>query len=237
MAANILHSSRSSQWFTPRELLDRERDALGGGFDFDPASCAPAQLLVEARRWHDGGEHGDALRLRWRCARMHLNPPYSRHDGGPAGRWVERALFAFLGTREPGASWVASDPGDVVSACLVLNATPERRWFRWLWPVASIAFLHERVAYVETAQQALARWVESERAKKRRASAAARSARLDQLMTAGARAGLPEGLTPGPQPTHPTIVAYLGSDPHRFAKAFRSAATIIPAGAALSEAA
>lgn len=219
MAEHVLHSSLSSQWFTPPKVLDREREALGGEFDLDPASCAEAQQLVRAERWHAV----DGLRVPWRARRLHLNGPYSRKDGGPISRWVERALLVHLDQL----------PGEYVrSGCLVVNATPGPRWFRWLWQVATIAMLDERVEYIEPVEQAVGRWREQRRKALKKTSAKLLASERDQLLERGARGGLPVGLTPGPSPTHWSAVAYVGDDPARFARAFRTVATIIPAGSA-----
>lgn len=223
MASSALHSSRSSQWFTPPELLEREREALGGDFDFDPASCAQAQRLVRADVWHDGYANGDGLREPWRARRMHLNGPYSRKDGGPITRWIERALLVHLGEL---------DEQFLERGTMVVNATPGPRWSRWLFQVATIAYLDDRVPFIETVDQALARWVEARAEKKLKTSAAARAERAEQLLERGTRARLPQGLVIGPAPTHWTAIAYVGDEPERFARAFSSVATIIPAGSA-----
>ena len=226
MASSALHSSRSSQWFTAPWLLDAEREILGGEFDFDPASCELAQRLVRAERWHDGGARGNGLRVTWRARRMHLNAPYSRVDGGPIGAWVERALLSHVR---------AIAGADVRSGCLVVNSTPGPRWFRNLWDFATIAFLHERVAYIEAVPQALHRWIDGEKKRGRRPTHQTINDHAQRLLERGARARLPDGLTPGPAPTHWSAIAYLGSRPERVSKVLGRLATIIPAGAARVE--
>ena len=76
-------SAESNEWYTPSDVLDVAREALGGEFDLDPASCDVAQRRVRSERWFTTND--DGLDMPWVADRLWLNPPYSR--GGP---WVEK---------------------------------------------------------------------------------------------------------------------------------------------------
>ena len=117
----------------------------------------------------------------------------------------------------------------------MVNSTPGPRWFRNLWDFATIAFLHERVAYIEAVPQALHRWIDGEKKRGRRPTHQTINDHAQRLLERGARARLPDGLTPGPAPTHWSAIAYLGSRPERVSKVLGRLATIIPAGAARVE--
>ncbi len=72
--ANARHSSASNEHYTPPAIVEAARAAMGG-IDLDPASCALANEVVQARTyWSDG-----ALSLPWCYAhhaqRTFLNPP------------------------------------------------------------------------------------------------------------------------------------------------------------------
>ncbi len=79
--ANARHSSASNEHFTPPLIVGAGRGTMGG-IDLDPASCALANEVVQARGYHDM----QALALPWRGpgatvmdpygpARVFLNPP------------------------------------------------------------------------------------------------------------------------------------------------------------------
>lgn len=66
------HSSRSNEHFTPPEVCELAREALGGTIDLDPASCAQANTIVRARRFYAREDNG--LSLPW-AGTVFLNPP------------------------------------------------------------------------------------------------------------------------------------------------------------------
>jgi len=81
---NIQHSSRSDQWFTPQDIVERARAVLGG-IDLDPASCALANRTVRAADYITVEQ--DGLTLPWH-GRVFLNPP-----GGKTGNKSNTALW------------------------------------------------------------------------------------------------------------------------------------------------
>lgn len=83
LAINVQHSAESAAWYTPGDIVERARAAIGGHFDFDPASDDLANTVVKARQYateHDGlGGFGHS----WRGC-IWLNPPT------PPREWWER---------------------------------------------------------------------------------------------------------------------------------------------------
>lgn len=79
---NPRHLSKSNEWYTPPEVVDRARDALDGIY-LDPASCEFAQLTVRAIKWYSKEENG--LSRPWSGA-VFLNPPGGRKPG--AATWL-----------------------------------------------------------------------------------------------------------------------------------------------------
>jgi hypothetical protein len=69
----------STEWYTPPELFE----ALGIGFDLDPAAPPGGVPWVPARRHFSRSD--DGLSQPWQ-GRVWLNPPYGRD----IGRWLER---------------------------------------------------------------------------------------------------------------------------------------------------
>lgn len=63
----------SDEWYTPATVIQPARAVLGT-IDLDPASCATAQVVVQARHYFTKAE--DGLKQTW-CGNVFLNPPYS----------------------------------------------------------------------------------------------------------------------------------------------------------------
>ena len=122
---NVLHSSATNEWYTPRWLTEMARDAMGK-IDLDPASCPEANLRIEATYIHC--EEDDGLSTNW-FGNVWLNPPFGRKTG----LWVDKLCREYR-------------HGDVEQACLLVNAVPDRLWFRGLWG-QPICFLYKRVRF------------------------------------------------------------------------------------------
>lgn len=109
----------SDDWYSPPQIVDPARFVLGG-IDFDPASCAVAQMAVRAERWC--GLPLDGLAQPW-AGRTWLNPPYSN----PAA-WVERLITEHQAGTVPAAmllvplagspAWASAAWAARTSACL-----------------------------------------------------------------------------------------------------------------------
>lgn len=128
-ARQVLHSSNSSDWFTPPYILNKAGAVLGG-IDLDPASNPVANQLVQATEIFTEAE--DGLSRTW-LNNWFCNPPY-----GPriTDKWVSHA--------------VAQAPHS--SGILLLNATTDRKWFQQLWQFP-ICFLYRRIRFYETYEQ------------------------------------------------------------------------------------
>lgn len=89
------HSVDSSEWYTPRDIVEAAREFLGG-IDTDPASCEAAQSIVAARTWYDAER--DGLAHLW-TGRVFLNPPSPprpwalRLGASIRAGFVDRAVF------------------------------------------------------------------------------------------------------------------------------------------------
>lgn len=133
-----MHSSKSVEWYTPREIMDAVH-AVMGSIELDPASCAEANAIVRAQRYYT--REDDGLRQSWASRTLWSNPPYGRGDRNRSnqGIWSAKLLDAYR-------------CGDVGEACLLVNAVPDRSWFKPLWSHA-ICFLDERLDFVGGEEQ------------------------------------------------------------------------------------
>ncbi len=161
------------------------RASLGGRIKLDPASSAAANAVVQADAYFDRTRNGlvRAWADGWFC-----NPPYSS-DGG-AATWVAKMHAEALWGRH---------------GIALLNATPDRNWFRLLWRYA-LCFLDSRVQYLEAPEQRYARVLQ--KLSQRLPLNDAESRAQTQL------AKLPRvhGLVRGPQPTHGNVLVCFGPD-------------------------
>lgn len=71
------HSSETVEHFTPPDIVEAARAALGG-IDLDPASCAEANRTVKAHRFFARKENG--FRREWHAKTVFLNPPGGLSD-------------------------------------------------------------------------------------------------------------------------------------------------------------
>ena len=100
----------SNEWYTPAGVLACARQAMGGDFDLDPASCEEANKLVKADRFLTFED--DGLTQSWASRRLWLNPPYSRTD---LPQWVDKLVMAY-------------EAEVVEQACLLLHAATDT-WY------------------------------------------------------------------------------------------------------------
>lgn len=117
-AAVAYHASESDEWFTPTEIIEAARRALGR-IDLDPASCPAANSRVMAKHFWSQRQSGLDPLHEWQGT-VWLNPPY----GGLAQAFVER-LFSEL------------DAKSVSAAIVLLNVNAMTS--RWFQPVTARA--------------------------------------------------------------------------------------------------
>lgn len=83
---NIQHSSRTDEWYTPRDIIECVYNVLGL-IHLDPASCDVANTSVQAIRYI--GEEENGLTSQWgNPDSVFLNPP-----GGKIGNRSRAQLF------------------------------------------------------------------------------------------------------------------------------------------------
>lgn len=112
-----LHSSKSNEWFTPIDKLEKVIEVLGQ-IDLDPASCPEAQVRVQAKRYFTRQENG--LLRPWH-GKVFLNPPYGKTENrSNQGIWLQKLIDEY-------------NKGNVTEAILLTNAQTSEKWFQPLW--------------------------------------------------------------------------------------------------------
>lgn len=179
-AREALHSSMSVEWYTTPDIVERARRLLGRIW-LDPASNALANEIVGADRFYT--ENDDGLAQPW-DAPWFANIPYG---DGKTKEWISKAT----GSEYPGV--------------LLVNAVPDRSWFRPLWRYP-ICFPDRRIQFLESVGQRVDR-IARQLAKKHGGDFEDYLGKVPDYKGETYAAGK---LVVGPQPTHGNAIVMIG---------------------------
>lgn len=130
----LLHSSKSNEWYTPIGIIDPIREVLGR-IDLDPASCDEANEIIRAERYYTIKD--DGLSQPW-YGKVFMNPPYGYFNGlrgvSNAGAWTQHLIDLH-------------EKGDVEEAIVLVNANVGDTW--WMNIIKTYPFLlvNRRIRY------------------------------------------------------------------------------------------
>lgn len=104
---NIQLSSESNEHYTPAEIVEAARQALGG-IDLDPASCEFANKTVRASRFYSIRSGVSGINAPW-TGKVFLNPPggslrVARDDNAEVAK-VKTAIGHRWGTKSMAVAW------------------------------------------------------------------------------------------------------------------------------------
>jgi hypothetical protein len=185
MSASVKHSIASVEWYTPPDVVELCRAALGGFIELDPASCDAAQTIVQARRYCTIEKPCED----WDAATIFCNPP------NPPMPWWAHCEHArtIYGSR-------------VAFVCYSLEQLSQIA--RLGYPRGAVVCIPpKRLRYYATARDLAAKARSAAfRASdtKRNAALVARVERLEALP--------PDSLHPGDAPPHASAIVLLGGD-------------------------
>jgi hypothetical protein len=118
-------SSKSSEWTSPAEVVERATTVLGG-VDLDPcAEMAEVHNVPATTRYT---VQDDGLQHRW-TGRVYMNPPYGRE----IGEWVGKLVDSYVS-------------GEVPEAVALVPARVDTDWFRLLRDCA-VCFVDGRLHF------------------------------------------------------------------------------------------
>lgn len=148
----INQTSGTTDWYTPREIIEAARAAMGG-IDLDPASSAIANQVVQAARIYTKADN--ALRYDWRARSVWMNHPFSRGEQ-PCNRHCKKKVCKQRGyhiaEELPGNEmWINKlihhyQTGDIEQACCITFASTSETWFAPL-TIFPICLLRPRTNY------------------------------------------------------------------------------------------
>lgn len=117
------------EWYTPAEYVEMARLVLGG-IDLDPASCAAANKVVQAKAYYSQERDQDGLALPWQ-GRVFCNPPYKMPD---VASFAEKMRVAYAAK-------------DIEGILLVNNCTDSDWWQLSAKASPSLCFTDGRVPF------------------------------------------------------------------------------------------
>ncbi len=205
---DAVHSVASSEWYSPPEILDAGREAVGGEFDLDPASSEAANKLVRAKTFYTLQTQIEAGRP-W-SGRMWINPP------SPPRPWWDALVDAWKGLDDTNAH----DPLAGIFPGYSIEVMQQSQG--WRAPMMRFPFCvpKTRVRFWCTAADAadlLAKGLEKRLERSGAGATRAEFKRLEQL-----HAMDPRELVKGDAPTHASVIVGVGVDRELFSQAFRS---------------
>lgn len=149
----INQSSGDVEIYTPKNIVDAARAAMGSRIDLDPASSAVANRTVQAARFLTRQDNG--LAQSWACDTLWLNHPFSRgwvacdehcqrktcltrgfhnHDNIPSNTdWITKLL---------------SERENYRAACCITFASTSEDWFQPLMDFPQL-YLSPRTNYMK----------------------------------------------------------------------------------------
>ena len=129
---NILHSSESSEWYTPKKYTDSVRKVLGQ-IDLDPASCEKANDTIKAKSFYSIDDNG--LNKRW-YGHVFMNPPYGFGANNSSNQelWTQKLINEY-------------EQKNVKEAICLVNSATDTKWFQKLWRYP-ICFVDHRIKFI-----------------------------------------------------------------------------------------
>lgn len=122
----IVNNSGNNEWYTPKEIIDAARAAMGG-IDIDPASNDIAQKIIKADKYYTIETNG--LDKNW-TGNVWLNPPYS---SDLISKFIDKLI---------------EQRANYNQAIILVNNATETEWFNKLVKIASnVCFPKSRIKF------------------------------------------------------------------------------------------
>ena len=121
--------NRQHEWYTPENVIMAAKACFGGVIDTDPASCALANITVQATTYYTEEENG--LNFSWH-KKVFCNPPYSQPE---LSLFVDKLISEY-------------ECGNVTEAILLVHNYTDSNWFhRALQTCNAVCFSKGRLRF------------------------------------------------------------------------------------------
>lgn len=132
-AMQVLTSQNTDDWYTPPEYIILVHRMFNGAIDLDPASCAAANQIVNAKLYYD--EAFDGLARPW-YGNVFLNPPYGKSNGKSSQEaWTNKMIVEY-------------HLGHVSQGIALINSANGYRWYEDLWVNYPVCCVRERIRFI-----------------------------------------------------------------------------------------
>lgn len=126
--AHVSNNSGENEWYTPPQYIEAAREVMGS-IDLDPASCAKANEIVQAKAYFTVQENG--LQQEW-YGNVWLNPPYAQ------------PLIAMF------SEAVVTKRADYDAACVLVNNATDTEWLQAMLEICDAAcFVKKRIKFID----------------------------------------------------------------------------------------
>jgi hypothetical protein len=216
---DAIHSVTSSEWYTPPDIIEASREALGGRIDLDPATSERANKVVQAARIFTAAapDLSDPW-VPW-TGNVFSNPP------NPPRPWWDAMVASWHAANMQGAR------GPFAGVFLAYSIEILQQTQGWSFPAMRFPFCvpKSRVRYWRTAADALAGLRKMLEKRLERSGEGATRAELKRLEQLGAMPS--DELVQGDAPTHASAIVGVGIPFDRFHRAFRDIGAVVNGGA------
>lgn len=133
-AMQVLTSQNTDDWYTPPEYIVLVRKVFNSMIDLDPASCAAANKIVNAKLYYD--QAFDGLSRPW-YGNVFCNPPYGSAKPGMSNQslWANKMVAEYYS-------------GRMTQGILLINSAHGYKWYEDLWVNWAVCCVRERMRFI-----------------------------------------------------------------------------------------
>lgn len=130
----VLTSSQTEEWYTPRRYIGLVERVFGSPIDLDPASSEYANGIVWADQFFS--KEDDGLTKDWH-GKVFLNPPYGKTNNlSNQEIWMKKLELEYVF-------------GNVTEAIALINSRHGYKWYEDLWTRYAVCCVRDRIHFIK----------------------------------------------------------------------------------------